>query len=166
MEGKDEITYDETVNRTSSDPSLETKVTEERNLKTSRSGRKEEYTIRSETQPEEDSVSAKAKEAGQSLRELVHSLTQKTKQVTEEKARELKARSTDIGATSDARDIQSLGDNVDRLVSVFEDTMTQIRKEPYDEQEKLLLGYKKLLEEQINVINSRMELARRLKPGA
>jgi hypothetical protein len=44
--------------------------------------------------------------------------------------------------------------------------MTEIRKEPYDEQEKLLVGYRKLLEEQINVINARMSMAKRLKPGA
>ena len=69
-------------------------------------------------------------------------------------------------ASTDARDIQNLGGNVDRLITVFEDTMTEIRKEPYDEQEKLLTGYRKLLEEQINVVNARMEMARRLKPGA
>ena len=44
--------------------------------------------------------------------------------------------------------------------------MTEIHKEPYDEQEKLLVGYKKLLEEQINVINARLSMAKRLKPGA
>jgi hypothetical protein len=44
--------------------------------------------------------------------------------------------------------------------------MTQIGKQPYDEEVKLLTGYKKLLEEQINVINARMNMAKRLKPGA
>ena len=44
--------------------------------------------------------------------------------------------------------------------------MTEIRKEPYDEQEKLLVGYKKLLKEQVNVINSRLAMAIRLRPGA
>jgi hypothetical protein len=41
--------------------------------------------------------------------------------------------------------------------------MTQIGKQPYDEQVKLLTGYKKLLEEQINVINSRIDWSKRLK---
>jgi hypothetical protein len=71
-----------------------------------------------------------------------------------------------MSATSDARDIRHLGDDVERLVTVFEDTMTEIRKETYDEQEKLLVGYKRLLEEQINVINARLYMAKRLKPGA
>jgi hypothetical protein len=94
------------------------------------------------------------------------SLGKKTKEVTEEKARELKTQSVDISAKTDSRDIQHLGDDVEKLITVFEDTMTEIRKEPYDEQEKLLVGYRKLLEEQINVINARLSMAKRLKPGA
>lgn len=97
---------------------------------------------------------------------MVYSLGRKTKEVTEEKTAELKAKSVDMSATADARDIQHLGGNVENLITVFEDTMTEIRKEPYDEQEKLLVGYRKLLEEQINVVNARMDMARRLKPGA
>jgi len=159
-------TYEETVNRTASEPVPEATVTEERTVTTTPAGKAKEYEVHSVTTPEEESVSAKAKEAGQSLKELVYSLGRRTRQVTEEKARELKAQSVDIAATSDARDIQHLGDDVEKLVTVFEDTMTEIRKEPYDEQEKLLLGYKKLLEEQINVINARMDMAKRLKPGA
>jgi hypothetical protein len=167
MESRDKTdTYEETVSRTTSEPAAETTVTEERTVTTTPAGKTEEYEVQSVTTPEEESVSSKAKEAGQSLKELVHSLGRKTKQVTEEKARELKAQSADIASTSDARDIQHLGDDVEKLITVFEDTMTEIRKEPYDEQEKLLLGYKKLLEEQINVINARMDMAKRLKPGA
>ena len=111
-------------------------------------------------------MSAKAREAGRSLKDRVYSLGKKTKEVTEEKARELKAQSLDVSATSDARDIQHLGSNVEGLITVFEDTMTEIRKEPYDEQERLLVGYRTLLEEQINVINARLAMAKRLKPGA
>jgi hypothetical protein len=33
--------------------------------------------------------------------------------------------------------------------------MSEIKREDYESQEKLLAGYKKLLEEQINVIDSR-----------
>jgi len=44
--------------------------------------------------------------------------------------------------------------------------MTEIRKAPYYEQEKLLGGYKKFLEKQTNVINARLAMAKRLKPGA
>ena len=156
-------TYEETVSRTTSEP----EATDETAITTASSGDIETYEVQSATTtPEEESVSAKAKEAGRSLKELMSSLGKKTKEVTEEKARELKAQSVDISAKTDSRDIQHLGDDVEKLITVFEDTMTEIRKEPYDEQEKLLVGYRKLLEEQINVINARLSMAKRLKPGA
>jgi len=154
-------TYEETVTRTTSEPPTEVTVREERVVTTSSSDE-----LRATAPEEEESVSVKAKEAGRSLKDLVYSLGRKTKEVTEEKARELKAQSVDVGATTDARDIQHLGDDVEKLITVFEDAMTEIRKEPYGEQEKLLVGYKKLLEEQINVINARVAMAKRLKPGA
>ena len=160
-------TYEETVTRTTSDPVTdETAAAEEGSITTVPSSNVETYEVQSVTTPEEESVSAKAKEAGRSLKDLIYSLGKKTKVVTEEKAKELKAQSVDISVTSDARDIRNLGDEVERLVTVFEDTMTEIRKEPYDEQEKLLVGYKRLLEEQINVIGARLDMAKRLKPGA
>jgi hypothetical protein len=158
-------TYEETVSRSTSEPEAD-KVIEERSITTSPSGDIKTYEVQSVATPEEESVSEKAREAGRSLKDLIYSLGRKTKEVTEEKARELKAQSVDMSATSDARDIRHLGDDVERLVTVFEDTMTEIRKETYDEQEKLLVGYKKLLEEQINVINARLAMAKRLKPGA
>jgi hypothetical protein len=160
-------TYDETVSRTTSEPTSDVTVTEETAITTVPAGEVETYEVQSETATsEEESVSTKAKEAGRSLKDLIYSLGKKTKEVTEEKARELKAQSVDISTKTDARDIQHLGDDVEKLITVFEDTMTEIRKEPYDEQEKLLIGYKKLLEEQINVINARLSMAKRLKPGA
>ncbi len=159
-------TYEETVSRTTSEPPSEVTVKEERTITTSPSSDVETYKVETIETPEEESVSAKAREAGRSLKDLVYSLGRKTKEVTEEKAKELKAQSVDAGATTDARDIQHLGSNVEGLITVFEDTMTEIRKEPYDEQEKLLVGYRKLLEEQINVINARLAMAKRLKPGA
>ncbi len=161
-------TYEETVSTTTTSDAVtgETSVGEERSITALPSSDIETYEVQSVTTPEEGSVSSKAKEAGRSLKELVYSLGKKTKEVTKEKAKELKAQSVDIGTTSDARDIQNLGSDVERLVNVFEDTMTEIRAEPYDEQETLLSGYKRLLEEQINVINARLEMANRLKPGA
>ena len=155
-------TYEETVSRTTSEP----EATDETAITTTTTGDIETYEVEPVATPEEESVSTKAREAGRSLKELMSSLGRKTKEVTEEKARELKAQSVDISAKTDARDIQHLGDEVEKLITVFEDTMTEIRKEPYDEQEKLLVGYKKLLEEQINVINARLSMAKRLKPGA
>ena len=157
-------TYEETMNRTASDP--DTTATDETAIATASDENIETYEVQSVTTKEEESVSTKAREAGRSLKDLIYSLGRKTKEVTEEKARELKAQSVDISTKTDAQDIQHLGDDVEKLITVFEDTMTEIRKEPYDEQEKLLVGYKKLLEEQINVINARLSMAKRLKPGA
>lgn len=157
-------TYEETVSRTTSEP--EATAADDTAITTAPAGDIETYEVQSVTTPEEESVSTKAREAGRSLKDLMSSLGRKTKEVTEEKARELKAQSVDISAKTDARDIQHLGDDVEKLITVFEDTMTEIRKEPYDEQEKLLMGYRKLLEEQINVINARLSMAKRLKPGA
>jgi hypothetical protein len=116
--------------------------------------------------PEEESLSAKAKDAGQSLRDLIVYLGQKAKSITEEKTVALKAEATqaaDLAIKKDARDIQKLGDNIESIITVFEDIMTDIRKEQYGEQERLLVGYKKLLEEQINVIEATLKMAKRLK---
>jgi len=159
-------TYDETVSRTTSEPTADVTVTEETSITAVPTRKVETYEVQSETATsDEESVSSKARDAGKSLKDLIYSVGKKTKEVTEEKARELKAQS-DISTKTDARDIQHLGDEVEKLITVFEDTMTEIRNEPYDEQEKLLVGYKKLLEEQINVINARLSMAKRLKPGA
>jgi NCAIR mutase (PurE)-related protein len=161
-------TYDDTVNRTTSEPTADVTVSEETAITTVSPGEVETYEVQSETTTtsEEESVSTKARDAGRSLKDLIYSLGKKTKEVTEEKAKELKAQSVDISTRTDARDIQNLGDDVEKLITVFEDTMTEIRKESYDEQEKLLVGYKKLLQEQIIVIDARLSMAKRLKPGA
>ena len=113
------------------------------------------------------SVSTKAKEAGQSLKEIVKSLGKKAKLATGQAAQQIKDKSdvsSDIDNKKDSRYIQALGENVEKVVTVFEDTMTEISNErDYDEQENLLIGYKKLLEEQINVINSKLKMVKRLK---
>jgi hypothetical protein len=70
-----------------------------------------------------------------------------------------------VGAKRDARDIQALGGYVENVTKGFEDTMTEIKKRNYRDEEKLLKGYKKLLEEQIHLINARMQLVKRLKSG-
>jgi hypothetical protein len=113
---------------------------------------------------EVESVSTKAKETGQALKELITAIGEKARVAVEEKTKELsEMNASDIGAAQDARDISVLGSEVELLITAFEDTMTQIDKQPYDEQVKLLAGYKKLLEEQINVINSRVDWSKRLK---
>lgn len=114
---------------------------------------------------ESESLSTKAKEAGLSLRELVLAFGRKAKSATESTSKEIKSKATDV-TTPDAKDVQTLGANVDTIISVFEDTMDEIHKEDYDEQEKLLASYKKYLESQAKVVDTRLNLAKRLKRGA
>jgi len=116
--------------------------------------------------PEEESISARARDVGQSLRDLVTYMGQKAKAITEQSTTSLKDQAdqiADLDLKKDARDIQNLGSNIDNIINVFEDIMTDIRKERYSEQQRLLVGYKKLLEEQINVIDARLKMAKRLK---
>jgi hypothetical protein len=112
-----------------------------------------------------ESVSTKAKEAGLSLRELVLAFGRKAKAATEATSKEIKSKTIDITAP-ESKDIQTLGANVDNIIAVFEDTMDAIQKEDYDEQEKLLAGYKKYLESQTKVVDTRLNLAKKLKRGA
>jgi hypothetical protein len=116
--------------------------------------------------PEEESLSARARDLGQSLRDLITYMGQKAKAITEQGTTDLKAQAAqmaELDIKKEARDIQNLGSNIDNIINVFEDIMTDIRKERYGEQQRLLVGYKKLLEEQINVIDAKLKMAKRLK---
>jgi len=111
-------------------------------------------------------AAAKAKKAGQSFIEMIKSLGKKAVTKTEERTKELKDKSIetiDMGTQTNARDIQALGIHADNVVLVYEKIMFEIAREDYKTQEKLLAGYKKLLEEQINVIDSKLRIAKRLK---
>lgn len=125
----------------------------------------------SDEKQEQSSVPAKAKEVGQTLKEKVKSAGIKTITKTEEKTKRLKDKSEQtagIGSEKNAHDIQALDStHLEKLATVFEDTMSKIDQEHnYEEQEKQLRGYKKLLEEQINVIDSRLKMAKRLKKSS
>ena len=111
----------------------------------------------------QETIPDRVKEAGQSFKGMITSLGDKAKTITE-KTQELKDKSVaSIDPTRrDAHDIQTLGTKVETIITVFEETMIHIERQEYSEQEKLLNGYKKLLEEQINVIRSRQELVKRL----
>jgi methyl-accepting chemotaxis protein len=114
-------------------------------------------------QGNQETLSDRVKEAGQSFKGMITSLSDKAKTIAE-KTQELKDKSIEsISSTRrDAHDIQALGAKVETVITVFEETMTHIERQEYNEQEKLLNGYKKLLEEQINVIRSRLDLVKRL----
>lgn len=98
------------------------------------------------------------KDATTSFKDVILSISKKAQEIRD------KAEETfTVGAKRDARDIQALGSHVENVAKGFEDTMTEIKKRNYADEEKLLKGYKKLLEEQINLINARIELVKRLK---
>ena len=127
---------------------------------------KEDTEIHVMTNQEED-LNAKVRRAGSALEDLITSAIDRARLVAREKTDEL-VKAAEVGpgairAAGDSRDISRLGPMVEELARGFEDTMTEIRKHGYGEQEQFLIGYRKLLEEQVNVINSRMHLAKRLR---
>jgi hypothetical protein len=117
-------------------------------------------------QEEEISVSDEAKKSGESLKELIVTAVKEAKDSAKGTGKRLREQTINIAATTDSKDIHSLGDNVNALVGLFEETMIEIRKERYDQQIKLLDSYKDLLQKHIKVIDARGRMARKLKPGA
>jgi len=109
-------------------------------------------------------IPGKAKEIGESLKEKVKSIGKKT----EEKTKELKDKSmqtTGIGPTKDAHDIQALGTTrLEKVTADFESTMSEIENEAdYGMQEKQLTAYKRLLEQQMDVIDYRLKMVKRIQ---
>lgn len=115
---------------------------------------------------QDEDLKTKAERAGNAVSDLIDSTIDKAASSVRAKADELlKSGALEpgyAGAKKDSADISRLGPLVTKLATVFEDTMTIVRQQPYEEQEKLLLGYRKLLEEQTNVINSRIQFAKRV----
>ena len=124
-----------------------------------------EETPEPSTQPDEQSLSKKARETGLTLKELVTSIGKKSKAVAQQKSTQLKeaAKDDEINA-KDAADIQMLGKHIESIITIFEDTMDKIMTHPsYDEQHGMLVGFKKILEEEVNLIDARLGMAKRLK---
>ena len=115
---------------------------------------------------EEISFSDEARKAGESLKELVVTAIKEAKDSATGTGKQLREQTIDIAATADSKDIHSLEDNVSALVSLFEESIIEIRKERYDEQIKLLDSYKDLLRTHIKVADARRRMANKLKPGA
>jgi hypothetical protein len=122
----------------------------------------------SQTSKEEElPVSDEARKAGGgSLKELIVTAIKEAKDSAKGTGKQLKQQTINIATTADSKDIHSLGDNINSLVGLFEKTMTEIRKESYDEQIKLLDSYKDLLQTHIKVVDARRRMASKLKPGA
>jgi hypothetical protein len=117
------------------------------------------------TKKDDESVSVKAHRAEESVLDVVDAVGAKVGSFAKEKFGELdkSLNPNYVSAVQDSRKIGALGPMVEDLSRVFEDTMTMIRKVPYEEQADLLTGYKKLIEEHINIIDSRINMAKRLK---
>jgi hypothetical protein len=114
---------------------------------------------------EETSLSDEARKAGGSLKELIVTAVKEAKDSAKQTGKLVKEQTINIAATVDSEDIRSLGDNLDALVDLFEETLTEIRKERYGNQIKLLDSYKELLETYIRVVHARRRMASKLKPG-
>jgi hypothetical protein len=112
-----------------------------------------------------ESLSIKAHQAEESVLDAVDAVGVKVGSFAKKKFGELdkSLNPSHMSAVQDSRKIEALGPIVEELARVFEDTTTMIRKVPYEEQVDLLRGYKKLLEEQIKVIDSRINMSKRLK---
>ena len=114
----------------------------------------------------ETDLTTRVRNAGDALYDSVHLSMDKAMRKSTEKAKEFATRDINlaaIAAKKDAQDIAALGDSVEGLARTFESLMTEIRKRPYSQQVNLLTGYKKLLKEQNKVVDSRINMAKRLK---
>ena len=163
MSNEDSKSYKDNEN----EPATETSTTEETIVispsNTAYKIHDQNSSIEQEDEEQGESISAKARETGQSFKDFIVTLGKKAMAITDEKTMETTNESIDIGAKRDSQSIQTLGANVEKAITVFEDTITDIRKEPYDEQANILTGYKKLIEEQINVINARLSMVKKFK---
>lgn len=163
MSNEDSKSYKDNAN----EPATETSTTEETIVispsNTAYKIHDQNSSVEQEDEEEDESISAKARETGQSFKGFIVTLGKKAMAITDEKTTETTNESIDIGAKRDSQSIQTLGANVEKAITVFEDTITDIRKESYDEQAKILTGYKKLIEEQINVINARLSMVKKFK---
>jgi hypothetical protein len=163
MSNEDSKSYKDNAN----EPATETSTTEETIVispsNTAYKIHDQNSSVEQEDEEEDESISAKARETGQSFKGFIVTLGKKAMAITDEKTMETTNESMDIGAKRDSQSISTLGANVGKAITVFEDTITNIRKESYDEQAKILTGYKKLIEEQINVINARLSMVKKFK---
>ena len=166
---------------TSAAPEL--KIEEEKNVtvvssnaplvSTSTTGESDEIKIQTYSEPtpitkkedDKESLSMKAHQAEESVLDVVDAVGVKVGSFAKKKFGEIEnsLNPSYMSAVQDSRKIETLGPMVEDLVRVFEDTTTMIRNVPYEEQVDLLIGYKKLIEEQIKVIDSRINMSKRLK---
>lgn len=118
------------------------------------------------TKEKGDDLGQKAKRAENAFQDLFTTAIDKAKLIASEKAKKLAAMNFNPAASSvakDSADIAACGPMVEDLARAFEDVMTGIERELYNEQAYLLTGYEKLLQGQISVIDSKIHYVKRLK---
>jgi hypothetical protein len=110
-------------------------------------------------------LSMKARRVEEALSDSLDSLGIKAEATVRKKFDEL-GKALDHNYSSavlDSSKIKALGPMVKEIVEAFEGTMTIFEKVTYEEQIILFKGYKKLVEEQIKIVNSRIDMTERLK---
>jgi hypothetical protein len=117
-----------------------------------------------EMAPDPDSITSKARQSASALKDLVASLARKSKETVIQSKEELKESANNERPLfqQDATDIQQLGGLVDIVSNKFDETLDEIARSPYKEQIGLYEGFKKLLNEEINVVNARLDMASRM----
>lgn len=124
--------------------------------------------VKEEEEGEEDYtrlLSVKATRAEEALSDLLDSLGTKAEATVRKKIDEF-GKALDHNYSSvvlDSSKIKELGPMVKEIAEAFEGTMTMIEKVSYEEQIILFQGYKKLVEEQIKIVDSRIDMTERLK---
>lgn len=115
---------------------------------------------------EDKGLRIKAAHAGYAITDLTVSAVNQAIHSVKSKAREFYAAGAFqpgyAAERKDSADIARLGPLVTHLATEFEAMETIVCEHSYPEQVQLLTGYKKLLEEQINVIDSRAHFVKRL----
>lgn len=121
-----------------------------------------------EERPAEQTVSVKAHQAGESIKELATAVGTAAKEKLKEATNKVvehrdSIRPDNLDARNDAKDISRLSTLAENLSASFEQTMSTIQTQSYEDQERMLVGYRALLEEQLRVIEARQRMAKRLK---
>jgi len=115
---------------------------------------------------EDEGLEIKAARAGDAVNDFAGAAVDQAINVVKSKTKEFYNSGVfDPGfaaARKDSAEIARLGPLVTHLATEFECMETMVCGHTYPEQVQLLTGFKKLLEEQINVINSRRRLVNRL----
>lgn len=95
------------------------------------------------------------------IKKLVSNVGKKAKSISIEKPMEDFIKTKEKENEKEGN-IIDLNEHLENIIGVFENTLEEIRQSSFKEQERKLNGYKKLLNEQINIINARLTLIKKI----